>query len=83
MEQVNADAVCLMIQALRDPEFRSAFSTDPGEALPRRGLVPIDLPETVLRQLAELTESELRLLGELADTFADWVRPDGGWPCLL
>ncbi|MGH4008053.1 MAG: hypothetical protein ACRDTH_07820 [Pseudonocardiaceae bacterium] len=82
-EPINPEPICELINSLRDPEFRRSFLRDPTEALSRRGFDAAALPEDLLHQLSELTAPELRLLGELADTFAGYPVPEGGWPCAL
>lgn len=82
-EPINPETICELINYLRDPEFRVSFVRDPAAALSGRGMAPEALPEKLFHQLAELTAPELRLLGDLADSFADYEMPEGGWPCLL
>lgn len=82
-EPINPELICKVINSLRDPEFRASFLRDPAETLSRREIDRAALPEQFFHRLAELTGPELRLLGELADTFADWRVPEDGWPCLL
>lgn len=78
-EPINPEAINALIKALRDPEFRGSFLRDPDESLARRGIARADLPDDLFHQLAELTGPELRLLGDLADTFAGYPTPPGGW----
>lgn len=78
-EPINPEAIYQLINSLRDPEFRGSFLRDPDEALSRSGIARAALPDDLFHQVAELTGPELRLLGDLADTFAGYPTPVGGW----
>lgn len=82
-EPINTEAIHALINSLRDPEFRGSFLRDPDEALSRSGIARAELPDDLFHQLAELTGPELRLLGDLADTFAGYRTPEGVWPTAL
>lgn len=78
-EPINVEAINELLDSLRDPEFRSSFLRDPLEALSRRGIAREAVPDDLFYQLAELTGPELRLLGDMADTFVGYPTPEGGW----
>lgn len=62
----DKDALAELGRQLGDAKFRRAFSQDPKEALGDAGIAFDDLPEDFVWALAELTTTELRLVGDLA-----------------
>ncbi len=58
-----------LAERLADPKFRRSFLGNPQEALGGAGLNAEELPEELLDALAELTPTELRLLGDLVNRF--------------
>ena len=63
-EQWNALAA-----RLGNSAFRRSFLTSPTEALNQAQLSPEGLPDELIDALAELTPTELRLIGELVNRF--------------
>ncbi len=62
----NKDALAELGKQLGDAKFRRAFNQDPKNALADAGIDFDDLPEDFVWALAELTTTELRLVGDLA-----------------
>ena len=82
-EPIDSEAIVKLINSLREPEFRASFLKDPQTTLSRNEISRESIPDRLFHRLTELTAPELRLLGELADTFASFPTPEGGWPMCL
>lgn len=64
--EMDTGALDALGQQLGDPKFRREFHQDPQRALRSAGINSGDLPENFLAALAELSTTELRLVGDLA-----------------